>query len=281
METIRSIEAMTAAISWRRNNRQIGLVSTKGNLHSGHVALIKACMSDADISVVSVYVNPLEFADDEAFANYPRNVAADRALLERLGVDYLFLPTDNEMFPAGVRDVTTVRLPHLAVELQGAENPRLFNARATAWLKLYNIIRPDVAYFGEKDMQELVLIRRMIAELNLTLKLHSEPIVRDDNRVALAGGLSQLTPSEQLQAPILYQTLNDVAYAVRNGARNFNKLEHTAKLALRGGGFATEYVAIRDSDTLAPPSQVSQQLRVLAAARLGLARLTDNISVDI
>jgi pantoate--beta-alanine ligase len=185
------------------------------------------------------------------------------------------------MFPAGVRDVTTVRLPHLAVELHGVINPRLFNARATAWLKLYNIIRPEIAYFGEKDMQELVLIKRMIAELNLTLRLHSLPIVRDDNRVALAGGLAQLTQTELSQAPILFQTLNDVGHAVRDGARNFNKLEQTAKLALRGGGFDTEYVAIRDAETLASPSKVSRRLRVLAAAQLGLARLTDNVSVEI
>ena len=149
METIRSVEAMSDAMGWRRNNRQIGLVSTKGNLHNGHEALIKTCMSEADICVVSIYVNPLEFPDDESFANYPRDVAADKALLETMGVDYLFLPTDHEMFPSGVRDVTTVRLPHLAVELHGVVNPRLFNARATAWLKLYNIIRPELAYFGE------------------------------------------------------------------------------------------------------------------------------------
>lgn len=281
METIRSIEAMSNTLGWRRGNRQIGLVSTKGNLHNGHAALIKACMREADICVVSVYVNPLEFPDDEAFANYPRNVAADKQFLDTMGVDYLFLPTDGEMFPAGVRDVTTVRLPHLAIELHGEQNPRLFNARATAWLKLYNIIRPEMVYFGEKDMQELVLIRRMISELNLRIALNCLPIVRDDNNVAMAGGLAQLTQTEQRQAPILFQTLNDVAHAVRNGARNFGKLEHTAKLALRGGGFTTEYVAIRDAETLATPAKVSQQLRVLAAAQLGLARLTDNVSVEI
>ena len=281
METIRSIEALRSALDWRRTNRQIGLISTKGSLHNGHAALIKACMNEADICVVSAYVNPLAFPDDETFANYPRNVAADKHFLETIGVDYLFLPTDTEMFPNGVRDVTTVRLPHLAIELHGEQNPRLFNARATAWLKLYNVLRPEVAYFGEKDMQELVLIRRMISDLNLELALRYLPIVRDDNNVALAGGLAQLTPTEQRQAPILFQTLTDVAHAVRNGARNFGKLEHTAKLALRGGGFTTEYVAIREAETLAAPSDVSRHLRVLAAAQLGLARLTDNIGVDI
>ena len=281
METFRSIEAMTNALGWRRNNRQVGMVSTKGNLHRGHAALIKSCMDKADMSVVSIYVNPLEFPDHESFANYPRNVTADQEMLEAMDVDFLFLPTDEEMYPAGVSDVTTVRLPHLAVELQGAQNPRFFNARATAWLKLYNIIRPDIVCFGEKDMQELVLMKRMIKELNLSLTLNSLPIVRDDNHVALAAGPSQLTAAERQKAPILYQTLNDIAHAVRNGARNFNKLEQTAKVALRGGGFTTEYLAIRDAETLAVASEGSRRLRVLAAVQLGLARLTDNISVDI
>ena len=121
METVRSIEAMANAIGWRRSNRQIGLVSTMGNLHDGHVALIKACTEEADISVVSVYVNPMQFDDDEAFSRYPRNLDADKARLADLGVDYLFAPRDEEMFPSGTRDLTTVRLPRLAIELHGID----------------------------------------------------------------------------------------------------------------------------------------------------------------
>ena len=209
MEIVRSIEAMANAIGWRRSNRQIGLVSTMGNLHDGHVALIKACLDEADISVVSVYVNPLQFEDDETFARYPRDLDADARRLEDLGVDFLFAPRDGEMFPSGTRDLTTVRLPRLAVELQGAENPRLFNAKATVWLKMFNIVHPEIVYQGEKDLQELVLIKRMIEELNLTLKLTTLPIVRDDNNVALSAGMAQLTIDERRMAPILFQTLND------------------------------------------------------------------------
>jgi pantoate--beta-alanine ligase len=281
MEIVRSIEAMTNAIGWRRSNRQVGLVSTMGNLHDGHVALIKACLTEADISVVSVYVPPLQFSDDEAFARYPRNLDADAACLERLGADYLFAPLDEEMFPSGTYDLTTVRLPKLAIELQGADNPRLFNATATVWLKMFNIVHPEIVYQGEKDLQELVLIKRMIEELNLTLKLTSLPIVRDQNNVALSAATSQLTADEQRIAPILYQTLNDVAFAIRNGARSFTKLEQTARVALRGGGFDTEYVAVREGRSLALPDERTSNFRVLAAARLGLARLTDNIGIEL
>ncbi|MDH3640568.1 MAG: pantoate--beta-alanine ligase [Gammaproteobacteria bacterium] len=281
MEIVRSIEAMANAIGWRRSNRQIGLVSTMGNLHDGHIALIKACLDEADISVVSVYVDPLQFEDDETFARYPRDLEADARRLEELGVDFLFAPRDGEMFPSGTRDLTTVRLPRLAVELQGAENPRLFNAKATVWLKMFNIVHPEIVYQGEKDLQELVLIKRMIEELNLTLKLTSLPIVRDENNVALSAGLAQLTNDERRIAPILFQTLNDVAFAIRNGAKNFSKLEQTARVALRGGGFETEYIAVREASTLAVPTDKTANFRVLAAVQLGLARLTDNVGVEL
>jgi pantoate--beta-alanine ligase len=281
METVRSIEAMANAIGWRRSNRQIGLVSTMGNLHDGHVALIKACTEEADISVVSVYVNPMQFEDDEAFARYPRNLDADKARLADLGVDYLFAPRDEEMFPSGTRDLTTVRLPRLAIELQGTDNPRLYNAKATVWLKMFNIVHPEVVYQGEKDLQELVLIKRMVEELNLTLKLTRLPIVRDESNVAMSAGSAQLTIEERRAAPILFQTLNDVAFAIRNGARNFSKLEQTARVALRGAGFETEYIAIREAENLAVPTDKTTSFRVLAAAQLGLARLTDNVGVEL
>ncbi len=281
MEIVRSIEAMANAIGWRRSNRQIGLVSTMGNLHDGHDALIKACLDEADISVVSLYVNPLQFDDDDAFARYPRNLDADAKHLEELGVDYLFAPRDEEMFPAGTLDLTTVRLPRLAIELQGVDNPRLYNAKATIWLKIFNIVHPEIVYQGEKDLQELVLIKRMVEELNLTLKLTRLPIVRDENNVALSAGLAQLTDAQRRTARILYQTLNDVAFAIRNGARNFSKLEQTARVALRGGGFETEYIAVREGATLSAPTDKTMNFRVLAAVQLGLARLTDNVGVEL
>jgi pantoate--beta-alanine ligase len=223
----------------------------------------------------------MQFEDDDVFARYPRNLEADAKRLENLGVDYLFAPRDEEMFPTGTQDVTTVRLPRLAIELQGADNPRLYNAKATLWLKMFNIVHPEVVYQGEKDLQELVLIKRMVEDLNLTLKLTRMPIVRDENDVALSAGMAQLTDAERRAAPILFQTLNDVAFAIRNGARNYSKLEQTARVALRGGGFETEYIAIREGASLAVPTDKTASFRVLAAAQLGLARLTDNVGVEL
>ena len=274
MQIVHSIEALDTSLGWRRRQRRVGLVSTKGNLHAGNLAVIKACRQAADIVVVGLCAHPLEGThqpDHEQVA----------PSLEQLGVDYLFAPGHAELFPRGVSDIATVRLPQLALELQARDRPWLFNARATMWLKLYHIVRPQLVYIGEKDAQEFVLLQRLIEDLNLAVALHCLPMVRDAENVAVSAGLGALNRAERARVPVLAQTLGDVLHALGCGARNFARLEQTARLALRSAGFATDYVAMRDADTLLPPEATSQRVRILAAARLGSTQLRDTMSARL
>ena len=273
MQIVHSIEALGAALGWRQTQRLVGLVTTKGNLHAGNLGVIKACCQSAEVVVVTVCAHPLEQA---RLPNHQHLVAK----LEQLGVDYLFAPSQTELFPRGSKDVATVRLPRLAVELQARNEPWLFNARATLWLKLYHIVRPQIAYIGEKDAQEFVLLQQLIEDLNLPVALHCHPMVRDAENVAISAGLSALSHEARGRAPVLAQTLTDMLHALGCGARNFARLEQTARLALRSAGFTPDYVALRDADTLQPPAATSQRVRILAAARLGSTQLRDTMSAS-
>ena len=280
MEIIRTIEAYRNSLSWRRAKRQLALVATTGNLHDGHVALIKACRDQADISVVSIYANPLLVTGGEAFGSHPRSFDQDIRRLDNL-VDCVFAPADEEMFPFGIADYTRVRLPNLANELYGGAQPGAVEAKATVMLKLLLIVQPDVLFIGEKDYQQLVLTQRMIEELALDIRVERMPIVRDIDGVAFGKGLLRLTPEQRKLAPIVYQTLNDLAHAISNGARHYTKLEQTARVALRGGGFDTEYIAVRDAQSLQVPTADTQSFRILAAVQVGSILLVDNIGVEL
>ena len=281
MQIIRTVDETKNALNWRRRSRQVGLVPTMGNLHKGHTAMLKACQDESDLTVLSLFVNPLLFPDSAAFAAFPRNLNDDTRHAERLGVDYLFAPTDQEMFPRGCADVTRLVLPPLADDLPGTGAPALYAAKATVLLKLLNIVQPDLLYVSEKDLLLLVLLQTMLTDLNLDTQMRACPIVRDLDGTAVGSELTRLTEPEREQAPILQQTLKDVAHALANGARNYSGLEQTARVALRGGGFSVKYVAIRDGAALTAPTPASDSLRVLACAQLGSAELIDNITVKL
>jgi len=278
MEIFHTVEAYRSSLNWRRANRQLALLATLGDLHDGHVALVKACRDQADISVVSICGNPLLPECSNAPARPP--LEQDIRRLENLA-DCVFAPTDEELFPFGVTDYTGVRLPGLADELSGTQRADVVEAKATVMLKLLLIIQPNILFYGEKDYQQLVVTERMIKELSLDIRVVRMPILRDFDGVALGNGLQQLPPDQRKNAPIVHQTLNDLAHAISNGARNYSKLEQTARVAMRGGSLETDYVAIRDADTLQTPTEESARLRIMAAASLGPMRIVDNIGVDL
>lgn len=281
MELIRSIEACRSTLDWRRTKRTVGLLATMGNLHDGHLALVKACRERADISVIAAYVNPLLFDSDDAFLSHPRSLLADQQQLERLNVDVLFAPGDEEMFPTGTLDRLRISALASTSPLAQQQFGREFEARASVWLKLLNIVRPEIMICGEKNYAHLVGLQRLVTEFAMEVRLIGVPIARDADGVALGGELAGLTLEMRRQAPILQQTLKDVAVALNTGARNFHKLEHTARLALRGGGFESVELTIRDAGTLALPEAQTHNFRIIASASLGGVRLIDNIGVDL
>ena len=278
MEIFHTIEAYRSSLNWRRGSRQLALLATRGDLHEGHMALVKACRDQADISVVSICSNPLLPERSNKPVRPP--VEQDIRRLENLA-DCIFTPTDEELFPFGVTNYTGVRLPVLADELSGTQPADIVEAKATVMLKLLLIIQPDILFYGEKNYQQLVVTERLIEELSLDIRVVRMPILRDFDGVALGNGLQHLLPDQRKNAPIVHQTLNDLAHAISNGARNYAKLEQTARVAMRGGSLETDYIAIRDADTLQTPTEKSSSLRIMAAAILGPMRIVDNIGVDL
>lgn len=271
MEIIRTIEAFRTALDWRRKDQTLALVATQGNLHDGHVALFKTARDRADITVASIYRNPLREPEHPGVPEHPFD--DDRARLTALSVDFLFAPDDTEMFPAGTDD-------SLLLYRRGESAPEP-DARGTVWLKLVNTVRPELVVCGEKDYEQLVMLRRLFREYAVAAELVAVPVARDADGVALSGELERLTAEQRKIAPILQQTLTDLAVAIRDGARNYAKLEQTARIALKGGGFATREVTIRDADDWSAPGATTERLRIVAEAALGQVLLSDNIGVEL
>ena len=258
----------------------VGLVPTMGNLHEGHIELVRTCRRQCDVCVVSVFVNPTQFGPNEDFANYPRTLDDDLAHLDEAHVDVVFKPDVEEMYPAGQDDHVTVSAPGLANTLCGASRPGHFDAVATVVAKLFNIVQPRHAFFGEKDWQQLAVIRAMARQLDMPIDVVGVPTVRAESGLALSSRNNYLSDSERDQAALLNATLMDLKRAISAGNQRYSELESQAVTALADGGFDVDYVAVRDAHRLCEPDSASTDLRVLAAARLGRARLIDNVGVD-
>lgn len=274
-----TIRALRAGLAERQGAGQVGLVPTMGNLHDGHLALVTAAADECRTTVASVFVNPLQFGAGEDFEDYPRTFDADAAQLESHGVDILFAPGVEEVYPDGCADSVVVSVPALSGLLCGANRPGHFDGVATVVAKLLNMVTPDRAYFGDKDWQQLVLIRTMARALNMTTDIIGVPTVRAADGLALSSRNQYLSRDERRVAPRLHRTLIDIREAVASGERNFGALENQGCSALATAGFEVDYVAIRDAETLAEPRDGGPALRVLAAARLGRARLIDNLGL--
>lgn len=274
-----TIRALRAALAERRGAGRVGLVPTMGNLHDGHLALVTAAADECRTTVASIFVNPLQFGAGEDFEDYPRTFDADAAQLESHGVDVLFAPGVEEVYPDGRADSVVVSVPVLSGLLCGADRPGHFDGVATVVAKLLNMAAPDRAYFGEKDWQQLVLIRTMARALDMPVDIVGVPTVRAADGLALSSRNQYLSQDERRGAAQLHRTLIDIREAVASGEGDFDMLEDRGRRALAAAGFDVDYVAVRDAETLAEPRDDARALRVLAAARLGRARLIDNLGL--
>lgn len=280
MQTVHAIPELRAAIrSLRARNLRIAFVPTMGNLHAGHLALVKRAQQAADAVVVSIFVNPLQFGAGEDFERYPRTEERDATLLAETGTHLLFLPTADTLYPYGLEACTKVSVPGLSDILCGASRPGHFLGVTTVVTKLFNIVQPDVAVFGEKDYQQLTILRRMVRDLNLPIELIGHPTEREPDGLAMSSRNGYLSAEERLIAPGLYRTLCAAREALRTGLAPAI-VEAEAIERLHALGFAPEYVSVRRADDLghALVGEVGP-LRILAAARLGRTRLIDNIEV--
>ena len=261
-------------------NQVVGVVPTMGDLHAGHLRLVDYCRDQCSFTIATLFVNPLQFGPKEDFASYPRALAHDKSKLEQRNVNVLFAPSIEEMFPEGQTGQTTVTVPNLSEQLCGAARPGHFNGVTTVVSKLFQITQPDFAYFGEKDWQQLTIIKHMVRQLNMPVEVIGVPTCREPDGLAMSSRNRYLSREEREIAPTLFQTLREVATHLHEGSSAYADLEESAKNQLHEVGFRPDYVAIRDPNTLRPPSSDQASVRVFGAARLGRARLIDNIGVD-
>jgi pantoate--beta-alanine ligase len=280
MLTLRRIDETRRFVAGlRRDGSRIALVPTMGNLHEGHLALARLAHGHADTVIASIFVNPLQFGRGEDFGRYPRTLQRDLELLEAEGVAAVFAPEVDEMYPAGQEGLTSVEVPGLSTVLEGAVRPGHFAGVATVVAKLLGIVTPDVAVFGEKDFQQLAVIRRMVRDLDLGVEIVAGPTVREPDGLALSSRNQYLSPEQRQRAPALYRSLAAARRRLAAGDRSFAAIEQEAKTALAAAGFEPDYVAIRRAADLAPPGAGDEALVVLGAARLGTTRLIDNLRV--
>ncbi|RJS93784.1 pantoate--beta-alanine ligase [Salinisphaera sp. Q1T1-3] len=273
MQILRTIAEVRA---WRRTRERVGLVPTMGNLHAGHLALVEAAAAEQTSVIASIFVNPLQFGPNEDLASYPRTFDADRAALEHAGVAAVFAPNVAEMYPDEARSATTVHVAGITEMLCGARRPGHFDGVATVVSKLFNIVTPDAAYFGEKDYQQLAVIRRMVADLAFGVAVIGVPTVREHDGLAYSSRNGYLDVSQRKQALALSAAIRDVRTRLEAGETDYRGLEARGWSQLADAGFDPDYFEIRDA-TLAPATPQTQQFRVLGAGYLGRTRLIDNM----
>jgi pantoate--beta-alanine ligase len=264
---------------WREAGQSLAFVPTMGNLHHGHLRLVREAQRRAQRVAVSIFINPTQFNDPDDFEAYPRTLREDGALLAEAGVDLLFMPSTAEMYPNGLRGRTQVEVPELSRILCGAFRPGHFAGVATVVAILFNVVRPELAFFGEKDYQQLLVIRRMVEDLRLPVQVVGVETAREADGLALSSRNRYLTASERALAPSLYRLLCGLRDRVAAGERDYGALEASGMRELEEAGFRPEYVALRRAEDLAPPASGDAPLRLLAAAWLGKARLIDNLAV--
>jgi pantoate--beta-alanine ligase len=282
MITVKTVRELRAAVARARSEgKRIGLVPTMGNLHAGHVALVSKAAQRADFVVASIFVNPLQFGAGEDLDNYPRTLAADQEKLLAAGCNLLFAPSVEEIYPDGMAGQTLVSVPGVSEGLCGASRPGHFDGVATVVTKLFNMVQPDLAIFGEKDFQQLAVIRKLVRDLNLPIQILGEPIVRAADGLALSSRNGYLSAEQRAVAPQLYRVLSELASALRSGRTDHAALLAEAAAQLSAAGFAPDYLEIRNPLTLRPATAADRQLVILAAARLGTTRLIDNLLVDL
>lgn len=281
MKIENTIQGIRAALKQaRKAGKSIAFVPTMGNLHSGHIALIIEAKRRADFVVSSIFVNPTQFGLNEDFASYPRTLDSDASLLAEANCDLLFAPSAHEMYPDGRQQATTVQVSGITEFLCGASRPGHFTGVATVVTKLLNIIQPDMAIFGEKDYQQLAVIRRLVAELCIPTTIVSMPTQRAEDGLALSSRNGYLTKDERAKAPLIYQTLTQLQSAIVAGQRDYAALASAAHEHLLKCGFKPDYIEIRTAE-LDIADESHADLVILIAATLGKTRLIDNIAFSL
>jgi pantoate--beta-alanine ligase len=278
VQTIRQLKPLRKAIaSLRSAGGRIAFVPTMGALHAGHMALVAEARKRAEHVVASIFVNPKQFGPGEDLSAYPRRAAKDSAMLAEAGVALLWMPDVDVMYPAG--HATTVSVSGVSEGLDGAARPGHFDGVATVVAKLFNQVRPDIALFGEKDFQQLAVIRRMVADLDMPIEIVGVPTERDEDGLALSSRNVYLTDQERAQARALPRALGSAAAAIEAGGDVAEAIARAEAALIEGGFRSVDYVALCDAATLQPVTTVDRPARLLAAARIGAARLIDNVLV--
>jgi pantoate--beta-alanine ligase len=265
----------------RMQGMRIGFVPTMGNLHEGHLTLVRQAKRVSNYVVVSIFVNPLQFGANEDLDKYPRTPDQDARMLIDAGADLLFMPAVTEMYPVSLAMQTKVCVPDITTILEGASRPGHFDGVSTVVTKLFNMVMPDVALFGEKDYQQLAMIRRMAADLCMPIEIIGVPTVRADDGLALSSRNGYLSTEQRALAPALYATLAHMREQIATGRRDFATLEADALITLTKAGFKPDYVCIRDGVTLRDVLPESKSVVILTAASLGNTRLIDNVTLAL
>ena len=282
METLTTTTALRERIrAQRAQGQRIAFVPTMGNLHAGHLQLVRHAKAIADYVVASIFVNPMQFGPNEDYATYPRTLDTDKAALQDEATDLLFVPDVQEIYGGDPGQVTRVEVPGFEGDLCGRFRPGFFTGIATVVAGLFNRVQPDIAVFGEKDYQQLVMIKRMVRDLCMPVEVCGVGIVREADGLAMSSRNSYLGTTERVRAVRLYQVLKEVKAALEGGVNDLAALEQAALVSLSESGFKPDYVSIRRQGDLRVPDPGATELIVLAAATLGATRLIDNIRISI
>lgn len=280
METVTTIAAVRERVrGWRREGHRVAFVPTMGNLHAGHLSLIETARRHGERFVTSIFVNPMQFGPNEDYAHYPRTPHEDEHMLAAAGCSLMFMPDAREMYPNGSERATRIEVPGLSRILEGELRPGHFEGVSTVVAKLFHIVEPDVAVFGEKDFQQLAVIRRMVEELCMPVQIIGAPTVRDADGLAMSSRNQYLSTAERTLAPRIYQSLQAAAQRLSSGEADFASIERAGFKALEQSGMRPDYFAVRRAADLGPPALSEKALVVLAAARMSKARLIDNVQV--
>ena len=284
IQVVRSVEALRQQVSdWRQKAETIAFVPTMGNLHEGHLSLVKAANGQASRTIVSIFVNPMQFAPDEDFATYPRTFDADLQCLSSYNVDLVFAPPVGVIYPEGDQQTTFVEVPALSSIVEGEFRPGFFRGVATVVNKLFNLVQPDWAFFGQKDYQQLLVIRQMVADLNMPVEIAAVPTMREPDGLAMSSRNTYLSATEREKSTLLYRSMQVLRDLVQQGMA-FGEAERQVAAQLASQGFAVDYLVIREPVQLNSPGfgynapeHAGKALIILAAARLGKTRLIDNL----
>lgn len=282
MNTISCVAQLRTAVAQARAaGQRIAFVPTMGNLHAGHIALITQAVARADFVVASIFVNPLQFGPNEDLDSYPRTLAADQNKLTDAGCNLLFTPVVEDIYPDGMAEHTIVSVPGVSSGLCGGSRPGHFDGVSTIVCKLLNMVQPDLALFGEKDYQQLAVIRKMVSDLSMPIEICGVPIVRDTDGLALSSRNGYLSAQQRANAPALQQCMHSVKAHIIKGNRDYAALFAQFDTDLQDAGFRLDYVELRDALNLEPAHVDSRHMVLLAAAYLGTTRLIDNLIIDL